>query len=180
MDMPRQTAEIFAWLSRGQLISANSSDAAQAAWYGVIRQEEATFREYLSHLGFQLDGGPGYYFLARHESRSSLEDKLDRMARLIERVSWLKHLDAGIGSGHLLNVRSLQEATQARPDLRRRLRSIPAKGSPSDDGERILALMRSLERESFAEQIQEQPPTFRLLAAFHYLEALILRIQPRS
>ena len=176
MQLPRQTAEIFARLSRGHFISANSSDPEQADCYGVISQHEATLRDYFAPLGFTLEQGPGYYYLGREEPRSTVEDKIERLARLIERVSWLKHYQASLGPGQRLSIPALLEALSQRPDLQRRLRKLPLKGSHHSDQERLLALLRSFERESFAEQIQDQPPTFRVLASFHYLEALILAI----
>jgi len=176
MQLPRQTAEIFARLCRGHFISANSSDPEQADWYGVISQHEATLGAYFAPLGFTLEQGPGYFYLTRNESRSTIEDKIERFARLIERVSWLKHYDPNLGPGHRLSLPALSEALQQRTDLSRRLRKLPLKGSHNSDQERLLALLRSFERESFAEQIQDQPPTFRVLASFHYLEALILAI----
>lgn len=173
MELPRQTAEIFERLSRGHFISANSSDPDLAACYGALQAHADTLTAYFTHLGLQLRSGPGYYYLTRTTSRSSLEDKLDRLSRLIARMGWLKRYDPALGPGHVLSLPQLRAALQQRADLRRRLQQLPLKGTPRDDDERLLALLRSLERESFAEQTQDQPPTFRFLAAFHYLETLL-------
>lgn len=176
MELPRQTAEIFARLCRGHFVSANSSDPEQSDWYAVISQHEATLQAYFAPLGFTLEQGPGYYYLGRDEPRSSIEDKIERFSRLIERVSWLKHYEASLGPGHRLSIPTLSEALKQRPDLQRRLAKLPLKGNHPSDQERLLALLRTFERESFAEQIQDQPPTFRVLSSFHYLETLILAI----
>lgn len=178
--IPHQTADIFARLSRGYMISANSSDASQSDLYWAIHAHEAALRQYFAAIAFDLIQGPGYYYLARRESRSTVEDRVERMARLIERMTWLKLYDPHMGSGSQVTVSELLEAVQQQAHLRRRLRAMSVKGSPSDDRDRLLLLLRSLERESFAEQIQEQPPIFRILASFHYLEQLLrsLYIEP--
>jgi hypothetical protein len=121
MELPRQTADIFARLCRGQLISANSSDPVHAAWYQVLAQHEATLRDYFAPLGFDLEQGPGYYYLSRSEPRSTLEDKVERLSRLIQWVSWLKHHDPSLGPGHRLVLDNLVEQVRQRPELARRL-----------------------------------------------------------
>jgi len=178
IDLPPQTAEIFDRLSRGQFISANSQDDRQAGLYVLLSAREEDFRAYFAPLGLDLQKGPGYFYLTRPDTRSALEDKAERMLRWIDWLDWLTRCYPQLAPGQRLELSALLEMTQQRAALRRQLRSLPLKGSLNSDEDRLLALLRTLEREGLAEQVSERPLAYRLLAALDYVIQLLQRIQP--
>lgn len=176
--MPPLTAEIFDRLSRGQFISGNSQDERKAELYRLLARHEDEFRAYFAPLGLHLEQGPGYYYFTRPDIRSALEDKVERTLRWLDWLDWLVQAAPSLGPGVRLVLADLLEATQRSAALRRQLRQLPLKGSPGNDEERLLTLMRAMEREGMVEQVTEKPVVYQLLAAIDYPIQLLSRIQP--
>lgn len=86
----RYTKEIFEILSRGGFISQNSISPQRTHLYDAIEDDFQQYQEYFEGIGFLLEGGNGYYYFSRSESKVELADKVQRMADWIDRIDFLK------------------------------------------------------------------------------------------
>ena len=84
----RYTKEIFDILSKGGFIAQNSISQQRSHLYDAIEDDFNDYQEYFSGIGFQLEGGNGYYYFSRAENRVDLTDKVQRLAQWIDHV-WI-------------------------------------------------------------------------------------------
>ena len=73
----RYTKDIFDILSKGGFVSQNSMQ--RALLYDDIEDNFQEYQEYYEKIGFLLEGGNGYYYFSRTESKVELTDKVQRM-----------------------------------------------------------------------------------------------------
>ena len=101
MSVPKQTAEIFEILSKGQFICSNSSDERIRKLYDVITEEENfnSLYDYFYAINFMLEEGDEYYYLSRLESKAELERKIETAFRWIDIVDFFKSFDTSFSSG---------------------------------------------------------------------------------
>ena len=95
----RYTKEIFEILSKGGFISQNSISQQRAHLYDAIEDDFQQYQEYYEGIGFLLEGGNGYYYFSRSESKMDLADKVQRLATWIDRVDFLKTFNTAFGPG---------------------------------------------------------------------------------
>ena len=93
----RYTKDIFDILSKGGFVSQNSMQ--RALLYDDIEDNFQEYQEYYEKIGFILEGGNGYYYFSRTESKVELTDKVQRMKEWINRVDFLKTFNPTFGSG---------------------------------------------------------------------------------
>lgn len=95
----RYTKEIFEILSKGGFISQNSISQQRSLLYDAIEDDFRQYQEYFEGIGFLLEGGNGYYYFSRQETKVELEDKVQRLAAWIDRLDFLKTFNTAFGSG---------------------------------------------------------------------------------
>jgi hypothetical protein len=175
-QLPAETAEIFDRLTKGQFLSANSHDPQHSQLYQAAKQALPALQAYFSVIDFRLQAGPGCLFLTKELPPAALEEKLSRFQRLLDGLAFLLAYDPGFGPGTHFQPARIWEACQQRASLRQQLDRLPARSG--DRGlEKIRALARQLERESFCELTDERSETYHVLMSWTYLETLIDRIE---
>lgn len=95
----RYTKEIFDILSKGGFISQNSISQQRSHLYDAIEDDFQDYQDYYRGIGFTLEGGNGYYYFSRTESKVDLAYKVQRLAQWIDRVDFLKTFNNTFGSG---------------------------------------------------------------------------------
>ena len=101
MNIPKQTAQLFEILSKGQFISSNSSDDETKRLYDVLDEEgnyEALY-DYFLQINFILEKGDGFYYFSRVENRADLERKIEQSFKWIDILDFFKTFDHSFAPG---------------------------------------------------------------------------------
>ena len=126
---------------------------------------------YFSGIGFSLEGGNGYYYFSRQENKVELADKVQRMAEWIDKTDFLKTFNTAFGSGFTFRKSNILEKFSSDIELKEKARRLYTDLKTND--EKIDKLIGDLQRQGFVELQDELDGTFKVRAAFHYIEELI-------
>lgn len=176
-DLPKQTASIFEKLSKGQFINANSNDAEQRELFSVIENHFDDLLEYFRHIGFRLEQGDDYFYFSRHEDKVSMERKLNTAFKWIDIVDFFKTFNNGFAPGFRFSPDQINEEVKVNGLLENKLQQLNKQANSGSSREQIQKLINDLEKEGFVEKIDEYYDQYKVMAAFHYLENLILSIE---
>ena len=166
----RYTKEIFDILSKGGFISQNSVSQQQSNLYDAIEDDFQQYQDYKG-IGFLLEGGNGYYYFSRSENKTELADKIQRMAEWIDRIDFLKTFNTAFGSGFTFRKSNILEQFSSDIELKEKARHLYTDLKTND--EKMDKLISDLQRQGFVELQDELDSTFKVTAAFHYIEELI-------
>lgn len=167
----RYTKEFFEILSRGGFISQNSISQQRAHLYDAIEDDFQQYQEYYEGIGFLLEGGNGYYYFSRTESKVELADKIQRMIGWIDRLDFLKTFNSTFGSGFSFRKSNILEKFSSDIELKEKARHLYADLKTND--EKMDKLIADMERQGFIELENDLDGTYKVTAAFHYIEELI-------
>ncbi|MDR3226798.1 MAG: hypothetical protein LBT56_03910 [Prevotellaceae bacterium] len=176
MNVPVQTADIFKILSKGQFISSNSSNRIISDLYNVIDSEDnfENLREYFKQINFILERGEEYFYFTRNEAKIDIENKIERAYKWIDITDFLKTFDNSFGLGFRFSPSEILVKLKLDAELETKLESLNKNKEPQQDAlERIL---KTLADDSFIELENERTGQYKVLAAFKYIEQLILTI----
>ena len=129
------------------------------------------YQEYFEGIGFLLEGGNGYYYFSRQETKVELEDKVQRLAAWIDRLDFLKTFNTAFGSGFSFRKSNILEEFSSDIELKEKARHIYTDLKTND--EKMDKLIGDMERLGFVELENELDGTYKVTAAFHYIEELI-------
>ena len=161
----RYTKEIFDILSKGGFISQNSVSQQLSNLYDAIEDDFQQYQDYYKGIGFLLEGGNGYYYFSRSA------DKIQRMAEWIDRIDFLKTFNTAFGSGFTFRKSNILEQFSSDIELKEKARHLYTDLKTND--EKMDKLISDLQRQGFVELQDELDGTFKVTAAFHYIEELI-------
>lgn len=167
----RYTKEIFDILSKGGFISQNSISQQRAHLYDVIEDDFQKYQEYFSGIGFLLEGGNGYYYFSRTESKVDLTDKIQRFAEWLDRLDFLKTFNNTFGSGFTFRKSSILEKFSSDIELKEKAKNLYTDTKTNE--EKIDKLISDLDKQGFVELENELDSTYKVTAAFRYIEELI-------
>lgn len=167
----RYTKEIFDILSRGGFISQNSVSQQCSRLYDAIEDDFQSYQEYYSGIGFLLEGGNGYYYFSRAEVKVSLEEKMQRLALWIDRVDFLKTFNNTFGSGFTFRKSNILEKFSSDIELKEKARRLYKDVKTNE--EKVEKLVNDMAHQGFVELENELDGTYRVTAAFHYIEEFI-------
>lgn len=174
--MPEQTADIFKILSKGQFISSNSSNKIVNDLYNIIDSEDnfENLRDYFKQINFILERGDEYFYFSRSETKIDLENKIERAFKWIDIVDFLKTFDNSFGSGYRFSPSEILVKIKLDAELETKLEALNKNKEPQQD---ILdRVLKTLSDDSFIELENERTGQYKVLAAFKYIELLILTI----
>ena len=167
----RYTKEIFDILSKGGFISQNSVSQLLSNLYDAIEDDFQQYQDYYKGIGFLLEGGNGYYYFSRSENKTELADKIQRMAEWIDRIDFLKTFNTAFGSGFTFRKSNILEQFSSDIELKEKARHLYTDLKTNDD--KMDKLISDLQRQGFVDLQDELDGTFKVTAAFHYIEELI-------
>ena len=175
--IPKQTAEVFDILSKGQFISSNSSKANIRKLYNAINQEFDAYYAYFSGINLVLEEGNVYYYFSRVDSRAEVERKLDIAMKWIDIVDFLKTFEPGFGSGFRFRPSAILVRLSVDADLKNKLEGLKKyAGGKEKQADIIEKILDQLEKDNFIEVENDVQQEYKTLASFAYLEQLILSI----
>ena len=167
----RYTKEIFEILSKGGFISQNSISQQRAHLYDAIEDDFQQYQEYYEGIGFLLEGGIGYYYFSRSESKMDLADKVQRLATWIDRVDFLKTFNTAFGPGFSFRKSNILEKFSSDIELKEKARHLYTDLKTND--EKIDKLINEMDKMGFVEIENELDNTYKVTSAFHYIEEVI-------
>lgn len=178
MKTPPQTAEIFKLLSKGQFISSNSSSRTISNLYNVIDDNEnfEQLYNYFININFILEKGDEYFYFSRPESKVELESKIEAAYRWIDIIDFFKTYDNSFGSGYRFSPSEILVRIKTDAELETKLDSLKKYANKENQKEILEKVIDKLVTESFFELENEITHQYKVLAAFNYLEQLILTI----
>lgn len=176
-ENPKQSAEVYDILNKGQFICSNSSKDAVRKLYNAINQDFDNYYSYFQGINLILEEGDEYYHFARVESRADLDRKLEIAMKWIDIVDFLKTFENSFGSGFRFRPQNILVRLGVDADLKNKLEGLkkyaPGKDKHSDIIEKVLD---HLEKDNFIELENEIVHEYKTLASFAYLEKLLLNI----
>ena len=180
--LPRQTIDIFEYLNKGHFISEDSNDERLKELYRVIDEENRyeQLHEYFLHIGFSLEKGMGYYYFSRKENKADLERKIERAYQWIDILDFLKtygkSIDSTFTQGTIFSPHDIFEQYKINHLLAEKLDDLKRYYPVEKPFERIEKIIKTLKDETFIEKCNEFTNEYKILAAFHYLEKLVMAI----
>ncbi len=167
----RYTKEIFEILSKGGFISQNSISEQRSHLYDAIEDNFQEYHDYYEGIGFLLEGGNGYYYFSRTENKVELADKVQRLATWIDRLDFLKTFNTAFGSGFSFRKSNILEKFSSDIELKEKAARLYTDLKTND--EKMDKLIVDLDRQGFVELENDLDGTYKVTAAFHYIEELI-------
>jgi hypothetical protein len=176
-EIPKQSAEVFDILSKGQFICSNSTKDAVRKLYTAINHDFDAYYGYFMGINLILEEGDEYYYFARSENRADLERKLDIAMKWIDIVDFLKAYENSFGPGFRFKPPDLLVRLGVDADLKNKLDGLkkhaPGKEKYAEIIEKVLDI---LEKDNFIEIENPIIHEYKTLSSFTYLEKLILNI----
>ena len=154
--MIKQTAEIFELLSKGGFISSDSTDPHIRQLYNQIDGNLTELYEHYASINFFLESGNEYYYFARRETRAELERKLEIAMRWIDVLDFVKTYDNAFAPGFRFQPSDILVRLKLDAELKEKL-----------------GVLNDLKRDGFIELENEITSTYKVVAAFNYLEELV-------
>ena len=159
--MIKQTAEIFELLSKGGFISSDSTDPHIRQLYNQIDGNLTELYEHYASINFFLESGNEYYYFARRETRAELERKLEIAMRWIDVLDFVKTYDNAFAPGFRFQPSDILVRLKLDAELKEKQDEILEK------------VLNDLKRDGFIELENEITSTYKVVAAFNYLEELV-------
>lgn len=174
--MIKQTAEIFEFLSKGQFVSSNSVDENLRRLYLVIDENYDELYEYFSAIRFYLMKGNEYFYFVRMENKVDIERKLRQAMKWIDILDFMKCFDNSFGSGFRFTPSDISVRLNLDAELKDKLTGLRKITEKEKYDESIEKIIEILKKEGFVEEENLVLSTYKVTAAFHYLEQLVATI----
>lgn len=175
-DLPKQTGLIFDTLSKGRFICADSNELAMREMHGVIETHSDPLSDFFEQIGFRLEQGDGYFYFSREEEKANIERKISVAFKWIDMLDFFTTFNNSFAPGFRFYTTQLQEQLRVNGLLRTRLQDMQSKGGDASGREQIDALLKSMEREGFIEKVDEFDQAWKVTAALHYAQQLVLAL----
>jgi hypothetical protein len=168
--------DVFEILSKGGFICSNSHKPEIQKLYDYISEEfeelEASFLE----IGFVLTQGDEYYHFTRMEQKVDITRKLEQAFRWIDIVDFFKNFDPSFGSGYRFEPQEVSVKMKVNTNLKSKLKALRKYTQTDNELDSIKKLVERLRSDGYVELENEISDSYKVLASFSYLEALILNI----
>jgi hypothetical protein len=178
MEVPKQTAEIFKILSKGQFISSNSSDKTVSNLYNIIEEEQnfENLYQYFLNINFVLEKGDEYFYFSRSETKVDLENKIETAFRWIDFIDFLKTFDNSFCSGYRFTPSEILVRIKTDAELETKLDGLKKHIGKENHKDILDKVLDKLISDTFIELENEITHQYKVLSSFKYLEQLILTI----
>jgi hypothetical protein len=176
-DNPKQSAEVYDILSKGQFICSNSSKDPVRKLFNAISQDFDNYYNYFQGINLILEEGEEFYYFTRVESRADLERKLEIAMKWIDIVDFLKTFENSFGSGYRFRPQDILVRLGVDADLKNKLEGLKKYATGKDKHSEIIEkVLDHLVRDNYIELENEIVHEYKTLASFAYLEQLLLNI----
>ena len=178
MNLPEKTSEIFETLSRANFICSDSIDEHTRNLYDIINNNENTLKEYFEGINFVLERGNEYFYFSRKEAKINIENKMATAEKWIDFIDFLKAYDDNFTSGYRFYPREIVTKIHLDIGLKDKLDNLKKYTSTDTKSyeDKINELIKTLEKEGFVELENVINNQYKVVAAFKYIEQLVLSI----
>ncbi|OQX22644.1 MAG: hypothetical protein BWK75_00235 [Candidatus Altiarchaeales archaeon A3] len=178
MEIHPKTLQIFEILSKGQIISYNSSNSEIRGLYSIIESEENYnhLYEYFKGIGFVLEKGDEYFYFSRQESKVNLERKIEMAYKWIDIIDFFKTYDSAFGDGYRFTPSDILSKVNVDAELESKLEGLKKYTGKENYSEIIDKILAMLVNDTFIELENEITRQYKVLSSFKYLEQLVLTI----
>lgn len=167
----KSTKEIFEILSRGGFISSNSIRPQVRHLYDLLEESFQDYYDYYKGIGFELQGGNGYWYFSRTETKVELNDKLQRFCAWIDRLDFLKTYNNSFGPGMSFRKAAIVEQMSSDIELKDKAKKLYKERMSFD--EVVDKVVDDMDKAGFVELENEMDGTWKVSSAFHYLEEMV-------
>jgi len=176
MQVPKQTADIFEILVKGQFICSNSTNPYVSRLFLVIEENFDALSEYFSAINFRLEVGDEYYYFSRTEAKADIERKIEVAFKWIDIVDFFKAFDSTFGPGFKFTPADIEVRLSVDAVLKTKLNSLRKITKESNYQASIRRLADMMSRDNFFELENDITTTYKVLTSFSYIEQLIATI----
>ncbi len=178
LSMRNNTQRIYERLSRGEFLSADSSDTSIRHLYEDIEENFDDYADFFKEIGLQLEAGNGYFYFSRiGEGKQSIEQKLESFSKWLDYLDFLKTYNQSFTAGYQFRKSHLIEQISLDIELKEKAGHLYKKYGVGSYLEIVNKLLQEIQGMGFAECISEQDETYKITSAFHYAEELVNMIQ---
>lgn len=176
--MRNNTQRIYERLSRGEFLSADSTDISIRHLYEDIEENLEDYTDYFREIGLQLESGNGYFYFSRiGESKQSIEQKLDSFSKWLDYLDFLKCYNQSFTAGYQFRKSHLMEQISLDIEMKEKANHLFKKYGAGSNVEIVNKLLQEMQSMGFAECISELDETYKVTSAFRYVEELVDIIQ---
>ena len=176
--MRNNTQRIYERLSRGEFLSADSTDISIRHLYEDIEENLEDYTDYFREIGLQLEYGNGYFYFSRiGESKQSIEQKLDSFSKWLDYLDILKCYNQSFAAGYQFRKSHLMEQISLDIEMKEKANHLFKKYGTGSNAEIVNKLLQEMQSMGFAECISELDETYKVTSAFRYVEELVDIIQ---
>ena len=172
--MRNNTQRIYERLSRGEFLSADSTDASTRHLYEDIEENAEDYADYFKEIGLQLESGNGYFYFSRiGESKQAIEQKLESFSKWLDYLDFLKCYNQSFTAGYQFRKSHLTEQISLDIELKEKANHLFRKYGAASNVEIVNKLLQEMLNMGFAECISELDETYKITSAFRYVEELV-------
>lgn len=176
--MRNNTQRIFERLSRGEFLSADSTDISIRHLYEDIEENLEDYTDYFREIGLLLESGNGYYYFSRiGESKQSIEQKLDSFSKWLDYLDFLKCYNQSFTAGYQFRKSHLVEQISLDIEMKEKANHLFKKYGAGSNVGIVNKLLQEMQGMGFAECISELDETYKITSAFRFVEELVDIIQ---
>lgn len=168
--------DVFEQLSKGAFICSNSSNPQTQKLFSYIEENFDELENYFIEINYILTQGDEYYHFTRNELKVDINRKLELAFRWIDMVDFFKTYDSSFGSGYRFEPQEISVQLKVNATLKSKLIALGKFTKTDNELDGIRKLVEKLKSDGFVELENEISDSYKVLASFSYLEALILNI----
>lgn len=171
--MIKQTADIFEILSKGGFVSSDSTSPVIRQLYTLIDENLSELSDFFGAINFVLESGNEYFYFSRKENKVDLERKLEIATRWIDVLDFIKTYDAAFSAGFRFQPADIFVRVGSDLELKEKLNGLKKLTGKEKHEEIIDKIVNDMKRDGFIELENEITSTYKVVAAFSYLEELV-------
>ena len=176
--MRNNTQKIFDKLSKGEFISADSTDNAYKVLVNDIEENYEDYANYYKEIGLKLEAGDGYYFFSRfNETKQDIEQKLSTFSKWLCYLDFLKCYNQSFTAGFQFMESHLIEQISVDVELKEKAEVLFRKYGSSSNQEIVEKLIKEMRVIGFINCMNETNGSYKVTSAFRYAEELVNMIQ---
>jgi hypothetical protein len=175
-SVPKQTGEIFEVLNKGQFICADSPNDNTRRLFKVLEEEFDQLYLHFESINFTLQAGDDYFHFTRKETKVDLERKIEIAFRWIDYLDFFKTFENSFGPGFRFTPYEIIVKLTVDAVLKSKLEGLKKHTKEDLPQNSIQKAIEMLAKDNFVELENEFSMSYKVLASFRYLEALVLKI----
>ncbi|MBD0402410.1 hypothetical protein [Flammeovirga sp. EKP202] len=166
------TRRVFEMLSRGQFLSANTIRPEFRKLYDEVEEYFSAFESVYAPLGFHLKKGNNYFYFSREGGRQTIEEKIERFYKYIDRLAFFATFAPGFGEGMRFYVKDIVHKCNVETDLNDQLQRLTSDKSISTH-DKVRDLMDEMKRQGFMDCEDDENEGYIVLSSYNYLKDIV-------